>query len=845
MFFQNEFRDKLTGFADYLRYASLIDRGIVLGKGGELITSFRLVGKDTESSSARELEAISNRVNSAVLRLNAGWMIQCNGFRFESSGYAPEGFFPDPVTRLFDEERRRQYHEEGLHFEGQAILTFTYLPPYMLESKAKEFLFEQSEDLSGKNAAIGAQHLAYFKETVRDIVNELRIELTEIEQLLPYKTHNIPTNTTVTVDPQAGFLHWCATGIRQNIIVPKYMAALGLDTIIGSQDFAGGTMPRIGKKFVKTITVESLPEGTHAGILHILNTIPVAYRWSTRFIFEEESIAEKEIEKHRKKWKQQVRGWTDQFLNKQNGSINHDALNMSQDADLAKALLKKGSVAFGYYTSVIVLYHESADILETMADQVCDALRRKHFVVRDEDLNAVEAFLGSLPGHGYENIRRPMIHTYNLADLLPTTASWQGLEENPCPMIREQYPHPDRVTAPPLFYGNSAGQTPFRGSLHVGDVGHALVVGPTGAGKSTKLAFLIAQFFRYPNAKVFAFDKGYSAYVLNQACGGIHYNIMAEGTKVGFCPLAHVDKLTERAWAEGWVETMLVLGKVAVNSSRRREIRKALAAVGRQPRNLRTLHHFVSILQDKEMQRALEYYTTGTGAGGILNATEDTLEASHFTVFEMETLMEMGDTHVVPVLMYLFRCIERQLDGSPVLIVLDEAWLMLNHEFFQEKLRVWLKVLRKANASVVFATQEIADLHNSAIRDTIYSACMTKIFLPNTDADEEVSAAYYKSLGLTPRQIFLLSKATPKRDYYYVSPYGRRMYQLALGPIGLALTAVAGVANTDKANEFKRKYGSNWVHEWLQDRGVDEEMLALFKRYAANQSQYNIDKFAA
>ncbi|WP_205182805.1 hypothetical protein [Burkholderia sp. LMG 13014] len=844
--FKSEFDDTLKGYADMLRYGSIIAPGIVLGKGGELMASYLLEGRDAESMSGRELDQISKRVNSALKRLKPGWMIHCNAFRFESSGYSDEGFFPDPVTRLIDEERRQQYYAEGLHYEGQVVLTFTWLPPHMLESKAKEFLFERSADMKDAQKDLATQHLTYFRTTMRDIVKELRIELTSLKALLPQRKRSTLVDREVMLDPQAAFFKWCATGIRQQVMIPKYLGGIGLDSIIGSQDLTGGMMPKIGNKFIRVVAIDGLAENTHAGILHVLNTVPVDYRFSTRFIYEAPEVAEKQIEKHGKKWKQQIRGFADQFLNRQNGSINGDAQKMYQDAEEAKALSKSGNVKFGYYTSVIVLYHESADILETITATVVEALRMKHFVARIEDVNVMEAFMGSLPGHGYENIRRPLLHTHNLADLLPTTAAWQGMEENPCKFIRKQYPK--KYTSgkvPPLFYSSSEGRTPFRCSLHVSDVGHTLIAGPTGAGKSTLLMFLVSQFFRYPNAKVFVFDKGYSAYVLNQASRGLHYDIMGEGSKLGFCPLAKVDRISERVWAEGWIEAMAVLRNVDMNPARRKEISQKLIMVGKNPVDMRTLHHFVSILSDVELREALAYYTTGAGAGGMLNAQKDTLENSHFTVFEMESLFDQGEEHIVPVLMYLFRCIERGLDGSPVMIVLDEAWLMLKHPLFAERIKVWLKVLRKANASVVFATQEIEDLHASSIRSTIYSACMTKILLPNGSADTVSVREYYRELGLSDRQIFLLTEAIPKQDYYYVSPYGRRMFRLDLGPIALAMTAVAGVESTLQVKEFQLKFGDGWVKEWLIDQGVEGDMLKLYGAYASNQSSYLREKFAA
>lgn len=844
MLFTKEFQDTLNGYADLLRFCAIVDKGVVIGKGGELMMSFQFRGKDNESSSFEELESVSQRLNSALQRLGSGWMIHCNAFRMESSDYAAEGHFSDPVTRLLDEERRRQYHEEGRHFEGQCVFTFTYLPPLLMEAKAKNYLFEQSEDLKSKSGPVAMQQMEYFKRTVDDIVDELRIEMESMIKLEPVMMHNLPTNSQVMLDPQVGFMHWCATGIRQPVIVPQHRAPFGLDSIIGSQDFYGGLMPRVGKKFIKVISLEGMPEGTHAGVLHIMNTIPVEFRWSTRFIYVDKQEALSIMDKHRKKWRQAVRGFMDQFTNKTTGAINQDAAAMSADAEMAMAECNSDLVRFGYYTSCVVLYHEDPDFLQASADLVTKALRQKSFVVRDEDINAVEAFLGSLPGHGYENLRRPLLHTLNLADLFPTTAIWQGLEENPCSFIRDMYANPD-VKVPPLFYAASTGSTPFRGSLHVNDVGHTLILGPTGAGKSSLLAFLMASHFRYPRARVVAFDKGYSAFVLNQACGGKHYDILGENSKLGFCPLANVDKLNERAWAESYLMTMLVLQKVTITQGIRQELRRALQVLAKAPKKQRTLTHFIGQVQDKVVRQALEFYTIGGGAGGILNEDEDTLSNSHFTVFEMEELMEQGDEHIVPVLMYLFRCIERQLDGSPVMVVLDEAWLMLEHPMFQEKLREWLKVLRKANAHVVFATQEISDVHNSSIRDTIYSACMTKILLPNKEAASENFIELYRNIGLNKRQIQLLSMAIPRKQYYYMSAYGRRLFDLGLGPVALSLVATAGIENTMMARALIKEHGKGWIRVWMKDRGVPESMLQVFDDYTANQARYNAERLVA
>jgi type IV secretion system protein VirB4 len=183
--------------------------------------------------------------------------------------------------------------------------------------------------------------------------------------------------------------------------------------------------------------------------------------------------------------------------------------------------------------------------------------------------------------------------------------------------------------------------------------------------------------------------------------------------------------------------------------------------------------------------------------------------------------MEMGDKAVVPVLTYLFRQIDKRLDGRPTLIVLDEAWILLQHEMFKERIREWLKTFRKKNAAVVLATQSISDVINSPIRDVILESCPTKILLPNAEANNDNSRGFYTQLGLNSREIQILAAATPKRQYYFYSPVGRRLVSLGLGPVALSFVGVSDTESKRRAEAMIERNPQGWVEQWLRERGLD------------------------
>src|ERR1700693_3271331 len=156
--------------------------------------------------------------------------------------------------------------------------------------------------------------------------------------------------------------------------------------------------------------------------------------------------------------------------------------------------------------------------------------------------------------------------------------------------------------------------------------------------------------------------------------------------------------------------------------------------------------------------------------------------------------MGMGSKVIVPVLTYLFHRIEQRLVGRPTLLIIDEAWLVLANETFGAKLEEWLRTFRKKNAAVVLATQSLSEIANSPYRDVILESCPTKLYLPNAEARNPQTRELYRKFGLSDRQIDMVAEAAPKRDYYYVSPLGRRLFQFALGPAALALIG-AGLEN--------------------------------------------------
>ncbi|RUW04796.1 conjugal transfer protein TrbE, partial [Mesorhizobium sp. M1A.F.Ca.IN.020.06.1.1] len=144
--------------------------------------------------------------------------------------------------------------------------------------------------------------------------------------------------------------------------------------------------------------------------------MPLTYRWSSRFIFLDDQEARARLERTRKKWQQKVRPFFDQLFQTQSRSVDQDAMAMVAETEDAIAQASSQLVAYGYYTPVIVLLDDNETRLREKAEAVRRLVQAEGFGARIETINATEAFLGSLPGNWYANIREPLINTRNLAD---------------------------------------------------------------------------------------------------------------------------------------------------------------------------------------------------------------------------------------------------------------------------------------------------------------------------------------------------------------------------------------------------------------------------------------------
>ena len=517
-----EYRKKPQSLADFLPWAALVAPGVVLNKDGSFQRTARFRGPDLDSATQAELVGATARLNNALRRLGSGWAIFVEAQRNPAQNY-PSSAFPDPVSTLVDMERKAQFEEEGAHFESGYFLTLLFLPPEDDAAGAESWLYEGQSVGSSATTA-----LAGFIDRTDRLLQLVEGFAPEAEWLSDAET--------------LSYLHSCVSTKRHAVRVPE--TPMHLDAILVDEPLTGGLEPRLGNAHLRVLTIMGFPSATHPGVLDELNRLAFPYRWSTRAITLDKTDATKVLTRIRRQWfakrKSVFAILKEVMTNEASALLDTDAHNKAMDADAALQDLGSDLIGEAYVTATLTVWDEDPRLADEKLRLAEKVIQGRDFTSMTESVNAIEAWLGSLPGHVYANVRQPPISTLNLAHMIPLSAVWAG------PFIDSHF------GAPPLFFAKTEGSTPFRFSLHVGDVGHTLIVGPTGAGKSVLLALMALQFRRYRESQIFIFDFGGSARAATLAMGGDWNDLggsLADDAidPVALQPLARINEVAERA----------------------------------------------------------------------------------------------------------------------------------------------------------------------------------------------------------------------------------------------------------------------------------------------------------
>ena len=788
------------------------DTGIVHGKDHSLLAVYQFRGPDMDSSTPNELLQYNAAVNNVLKKLPTGYVLYFEAQRRIDKDYRSSKI-DIPIAQKFEDERKIYYKQQN-HFETIYYFTVYCEPPQLLKQKlTNAFITDAKNDkqTTEKDLKIYFDVVEKFINNTNLIGNMLAKWFMDIKPLTAKETLSYLHSTISTkYDP---------ININQTEYITDYICDC---------DVVGGREMRLGNKHMKIITVLNFPPMSTPGLFSIFNDLDIEYRWVSRFICMSKTDAQTELKNFRRRWNQQIKGfWTQvrtAYTKEQLEQDNDEtAISNRDDVVVAQQELGMDAVSYGYYTMTMIVLDKNKDKCSDKANKILEIINSLGFTGFMETDNSMEAWWGSIPGCPRANIRRPIVNSLNFCHLAPITSTWSGDKNN------------SYLKGPVLLYTDTNGFTPFRLSLYVGDVGHTMICGPSGSGKSVLLNTIEAHFLKYPNSNIFIFDKAASSRALTLAVGGNFYNIASEDSELSFQPLARIDDEQEKRWAKEWILMYLQSKNLQITPEKEDYIWKALNSLSTFPAEQRTITVFSEMVQNTEIRTALVPLTMKGSYGKLFDNNKEVFSGNgNWQVYEMETLMATPAI-VPPTLEYLFHRIETRLKKAtgPSQIILDECWLFFDNPIFKEKLREYFKDMRKKNTAIIFATQNLSDVANKKeLLTTVMENCPNRIFLPNTQATNNENRALYQTFGCNDRQIDIIAQMTPKQDYYYSSQLGNRVFRLALQPIEFSFVTATNKTDQNAMDKILAAHDKkDFIEHWLKYKNVEDEWIDYKKHY--------------
>ncbi|MEQ9115844.1 MAG: VirB4 family type IV secretion/conjugal transfer ATPase [Rickettsiales bacterium] len=492
-----------------------------------------------------------------------------------------------------------------------------------------------------------------------------------------------------------------------------------------------------GRKYAGIVSIKEYSPNTSAGMFDGFLQMPFELIISQSFSFTNRQVAISKMQLQ------------------QNRMIQAEDKAVSQVVEISNALdmAMSGRIGFGNHHMTILVIEDTPKTLEMSLNQAVVELSNTGIQPVREKVNLEPAYWGQIPGNDDFIVRKAIVNTLNLS-------AFASLHNYPLGKAKGNH-WGDAVTVLDTTSG-----TPYYFNFHLRDVGHTTIIGPTGAGKTVLMNFLCAQSLKF-NCRMFFFDKDRGAEIFIRAIKGV-YTVIDPGKKCGFNPLKLPDNSENRTFLLEWLKLLVTVNDEKVTAEDIKLLNEAINGnykLRYEDRKLRNIVPFLGMDSEGSLASRIAMWHSRGSHANVFDNDEEVLDFSKAQIFGFEMAELLKDPMSLgPVLLYVFHKINISLDGTPTMIILDEAWALIDNDIFAPKIKDWLKVLRKLNAMVVFATQSVEDATKSKISDTLIQQTATQIFLPNLKATE----AYKKSFMLSQREFSLIKTTDPGSRYFLV-----------------------------------------------------------------------------
>ncbi len=716
--------------AHFIPYKCHYNSDTILTDTDELIRVIKIKGFAFETADDVDIDLKKNARNNLFKGMATGNLsLYFHTIRRREKGF-PDGEMPDSFSQRLNDEWAARHTDKS--YVNEHYLTII-----------------RGQDTTGVAVLEGLAKKIQHKTDKSSWENHIREafdELDEMTQRIVNGFSNYGAEILGIVESEDGihselleFLARLANaGYSQPIAVPLGKVANHLPI---SRLYFGSKSVEIhnpnGVKYGGIVSIKEYRPSTHAGVFDGFMQMPCELIITQSFSFINRMIAISSMQLQQRRLVQS----------------EDVAVSQIQEIDQALDSAMSGEFAFGNHHMTVMCIEDSPKSLESMLSLAVVELSNSGITGVRERVNLEPAFWGQLPGNSSYMARRSTVNTYNVAAF----ASFHNYPSGK----RKRNHWGDAVTVLDTVSG-----TPFFFSFHVRDVGHTMIIGPTGAGKTVLLNFLCAQAQKF-NCRLFFFDKDHGAEIFLRAIGG-KYMVPETAKDSGFNPLQLEETPSNKSFLVEFIKVLVSANGEQISAHDMERINEAVNGNYKLPkkqRRLRNIAPFLGLSGPGTLAGRFSMWHSDGSHAKLFDNETDLIDFSSARTFGIEMAEILKDkVSIAPVLLYLFHRIQSSLDGSPTMIVLDEAWALIGNDVFAPKIKDWLKVLRKLNTFVVFATQSVEDASKSSISDTLVQQTATQIFLPNLKATQ----VYRDVFMLSEREFALVKTTDPSTRFFLV-----------------------------------------------------------------------------
>jgi type IV secretion system protein VirB4 len=765
--------------ADLLPWLCLYGKDLVLCKDGSLLACLDVAGLDSDALDADEASRLSGRVEGALRALDERCTLWSIFERRRNRTYPP-GEFPHPLTARIDALHARRFRA-GEQFVNRHVLALLFTPGSHDGSwQGLLDAFRRVRQSGWARPSRGQQRSSPVDQTWAQLAAHRHVLEALLEAFMT-ALQDLGLRRMGGAE-LLGFLNACASPTRDPSPIRPPGQALTLDALLGEDRLTvGAEVLRFdgsaGSRRVAALGIKAWPDSTVPGLIEALLRVPVQLSLVQVFRCVSGETAKAHIQSVQRFHlnlqrsafsfvREAVFGEASQVVDGTRAVAADEAREALQDLAGHRQL-------YGYFNLSVLVAAEPGEDLDAALRSCAAAVREAGFLVLREGMHLLSAWSGALPGQWGQLVRWHFIHTGNLSDLLPLQMAGHGRLDNP--YLSEQLGQ----ACAALAWLPGRDRTTFHFNFHCQDLGHCLVVGPSRSGKSVLMNFLLAQFLRYPRARVIVFDKDRSCRIPTLLQGGQWSDPGTPGS-VRCNPLAEVDSPDGRAWLQAWLRRLLCLRGHHWQGSDETVLAQALDAMSLLPLDQQRLAG-LQVLLPPALSLQLAPWVAQGPLAYLFDHAEGALGLGRLSCIEMGQILR--DEELAKLFMdYAIRRIDALLAASPpapTAIYIEEAWFMLGDPGFRERIRDWLKTLPKRLALVILATQSLDDLSGSPVFSAIADNIPTRIFLANRNAPMQ-AALYQGQFGLNAAQLTGIARAEPKRQFLVVNPRQSRFIDLAL-----------------------------------------------------------------